>query len=79
MPYGNLPASEGLNGLFVLSETVYPDGSGKKFKDIEKPYFHKILVVLPLHQNFQETFFLTIIAIFGIKCWKHNLWKLKVR
>ena len=79
MPYGNLPASEDLNGLFVLSETVYPDGSGQKFKDMEKPYFHKILVVLPLHQNFQETFFLTIIAIFGIKCWKHNLWKLKVR
>ena len=31
-----LPASEVLNGLFVLSETVsYPDGSGQKFKDIE--------------------------------------------
>ena len=31
-----LPASEVLNGLFVLSETVsYPDGSGQKFKDME--------------------------------------------
>ena len=40
---GNLGRLESLlGGFFVLSKLIYsyPDGSDRKFRDMDKPYFH---------------------------------------